>query len=1455
MNAYEKSQCLEVLDSLKQSHNQLYMYFAAPAMSELSFDLQTEYQEVIHDPRDLETIRLNTMNNKYESIEFFKQDVLLCFENAKKFCSLHKEFKIVKGAAEQILKIFTKAINQRIKAMKDEKKNLDNRNKPGRKSNSSKNTLSKESDEQKKEPPRTSRRSAVAASKQLSLSSSQKQKPPSITRSLSMKHICITGLEIGLYDKLIKSLKNESNAAILLHPVPENAEYYQHYMARILNPMDFETLTQNLLDNKKYIYVEDFMNDARLIFANAIRYNCHNDKLSINIRKGTMNALYKFESRFLDWNIKEVQDTILCPPMRELKICLSALEAAFKITSVNPEALPTNTNAVINFIDPVEIQLTGTELSNYRDEIPYPMDFGTITSNVILAKYTNSYQFLADVELVYTNCLTYWNNDKRTHQGGEYYIQDVTNLKSAIDNVLNDENIVKSLGLMHVMQIKSASTFSSDNKRNLSSGGNGQNKGRRNSRGKNKNYDEDLIMVDDYAIYDNFTSSVSGEVRGGGAAVATAAAASGGGGGGRGRGRPSLKLSLKGMKSNSSISSSVPDTMMDHGLLPPAASVDVELVLLPKPHYRNGVELANFYLPTRAPPNNESENQLNRRAMKYCKDVYLGCLEELQQHFIKPSNPNSTLKKVLTHAPFQYKVDPKAIPTYARFLQDENREEMYLSKISRSARSDKYGYNISMIIKDMKVLQDNAHAFNPGDENVEIRIMVDCIVHYFTYLIISCLNALLRTNEEAMKKLIFTSEVIELLQTPIASDVYTFLACKQEEEEIKVETENARRVEAAKVKEAELIAQKKREESMSAATQIMYATDGTGALYGATGDFDMQMNMLHNTEHDEFDDHFDDGRGGGGGGGGGKGSKSGKGKGKGAGDVGMGAPVLKQDWQFGNIHTKTGWELDAAKVWDRMAKHPYVDYNKDDKKIADFFHPVVENFPHIADEYLACVERPMDMSILKEQLDNGMLMDAEEFYDDLTLIFKNMVIYNQREGIPEQFQFYSQEMVEKCNHLLSYATWLCLEMMPVLSEEEESKMLQDGLSQEELDKKMGILRHSNQVKERILRETVIKNSAISSSAADCKKLVARLRSTKNRQEATRMSWFQVPPIQPSDYAVYVRKPMDIGRISTRLEKGSSAMNLGGYNTYGEVLADLRLVFKNSIKYNSNHLQDDGSRIVHEAATEFLMKLENLIPNFTVDAAEKVLRDKIHATKEEKSKKEIFEKKMAQKAELEAFEEAETAKRIATDSAFRHDLDIDMKIKRSTAQQEEFELQESLKRSEEGLNHIEGLGTMMGADMVVTSGLDDGSGGAKYGSNTVGGNVGNNSALSILQAIRLQGSGFNGEVPAHLLASAVRQKQTRKLAWDVWEPTAKIGKYERAVPREREKDQENNLYRGSYFNNHTSRSENFHNNKESMGNNYMMDNGEHFTTGNKRIVKSDMDMFARLSTLVGPARRR
>ena len=130
-------------------------------------------------------------------------------------------------------------------------------------------------------------------------------------------------------------------------------------------------------------------------------------------------------------------------------------------------------------------------------------------------------------------------------------------------------------------------------------------------------------------------------------------------------------------------------------------------------------------------------------------------------------------------------------------------------------------------------------------------------------------------------------------------------------------------------------------------------------------------------------------------------------------------------------HEMTGWELVAANILSKIQKHVFVDTTKPDKVIADFFHPVEVMFPQIANQYRSLIAEPIDLTIISTQLNTGTLLDAEEFYEKLSLVFTNLVTYNSRDGLQEHEKFAAEQMVKKGSHLVDYVKWLCLEMLPV----------------------------------------------------------------------------------------------------------------------------------------------------------------------------------------------------------------------------------------------------------------------------------------------------------------------------------------------------------------------------------------------------------------------------------------
>ena len=125
-------------------------------------------------------------------------------------------------------------------------------------------------------------------------------------------------------------------------------------------------------------------------------------------------------------------------------------------------------------------------------------------------------------------------------------------------------------------------------------------------------------------------------------------------------------------------------------------------------------------------------------------------------------------------------------------------------------------------------------------------------------------------------------------------------------------------------------------------------------------------------------------------------------------------------------------------ILQKITKHPLVDMSKPDRVLTDFFHPVIDMYPQLAEQYLSIVTSPMDLTMLTNQLNMGTILDSEEFLKSFSSVFLNLVKYNSRSGLMEHEKFAAELMVKKGSHLADYVKWLCIENFPVKSAELEA---------------------------------------------------------------------------------------------------------------------------------------------------------------------------------------------------------------------------------------------------------------------------------------------------------------------------------------------------------------------------------------------------------------------------------
>lgn len=83
-----------------------------------------------------------------------------------------------------------------------------------------------------------------------------------------------------------------------------------------------------------------------------------------------------------------------------------------------------------------------------------------------------------------------------------------------------------------------------------------------------------------------------------------------------------------------------------------------------------------------------------------------------------------------------------------------------------------------------------------------------------------------------------------------------------------------------------------------------------------------------------------------------------------------------------NIKDYRTWKKAIMLVWNAAANHKYAN---------TFLHPVTDD---VAPGYHSIVFRPMDLSAIKKNIENGFIKTTMEFQRDMMLMFQNAVMYN-----------------------------------------------------------------------------------------------------------------------------------------------------------------------------------------------------------------------------------------------------------------------------------------------------------------------------------------------------------------------------------------------------------------------------------------------------------------------------
>ena len=225
--------------------------------------------------------------------------------------------------------------------------------------------------------------------------------------------------------KILNGLKRRKAKNIIWFEKPvSNKKLIQDYKAKIKYPMDLSTM-QTKLDNTTfgpggtvgssssnkggYTTVAAFVWDLRRIFGNCLRYNTTNGKDSLRpIAVETLEAVDQLCTFFLakpehQQNPMGTTPALFPPLLFCWKLCVNVIDTLYNLT--NPE--DRNPTAYY-FMHPVSFFFGGTLPADYLHKAPKPMDFGTVTSQLMEGQYTTLDQFENDCKLVISNCMAYY---------------------------------------------------------------------------------------------------------------------------------------------------------------------------------------------------------------------------------------------------------------------------------------------------------------------------------------------------------------------------------------------------------------------------------------------------------------------------------------------------------------------------------------------------------------------------------------------------------------------------------------------------------------------------------------------------------------------------------------------------------------------------------------------------------------------------------------------------------------------------------------------------------------------------------------------------------------------------------------------------------------------------------------------------------------------------------------
>ncbi|XP_048585209.1 bromodomain-containing protein 8 isoform X3 [Nematostella vectensis] len=144
------------------------------------------------------------------------------------------------------------------------------------------------------------------------------------------------------------------------------------------------------------------------------------------------------------------------------------------------------------------------------------------------------------------------------------------------------------------------------------------------------------------------------------------------------------------------------------------------------------------------------------------------------------------------------------------------------------------------------------------------------------------------------------------------------------------------------------------------------------------------------------------------------------------------ASQISQGDDMESAQAQKTWRKSIMLVWRAAANHKYANV---------FLHPVTDDE---APGYHTVVFRPMDLSTIKKNIENGSIRTTSEFQRDMMLMFQNALMYNSSDHdvfrMAEEMRDDVMDQIQVCKVMDQIQSYIATQLM-VQSSDRDSKML------------------------------------------------------------------------------------------------------------------------------------------------------------------------------------------------------------------------------------------------------------------------------------------------------------------------------------------------------------------------------------------------------------------------------